>query len=90
MVIQNRNFLVILTKCLIIVYFIYIKIRCTHSDLPSVLEGLRATARFIKEPIDELILENNYLPSLPGRAFTPLKVSCFFLKIFFFFDYIFA
>ncbi|KAF7283454.1 hypothetical protein GWI33_000538 [Rhynchophorus ferrugineus] len=56
------------------------QIWCTHSDLPSVLEGLRATAKFIQEPIDELILENNYLPSLSGRAFFPLKIVRLMLR----------
>ncbi|XP_066257049.1 protein artichoke [Euwallacea similis] len=56
------------------------QIWCTHSDLPSVLEGLKATAKFIKEPVDELILENNYLPALPGRAFYPLKILRLMLR----------
>ncbi|RZC43108.1 LRR 8 domain containing protein [Asbolus verrucosus] len=56
------------------------QIWCSHSDLPSVLEGLRAIGEFIVEPIDELILENNYLPSLPGRTFIPLKVMRLMLR----------
>ncbi|XP_030753584.1 protein artichoke isoform X2 [Sitophilus oryzae] len=56
------------------------QIWCTHSDLQSVLEGLRATAKFIQEPIDEVILENNYLPSLPGRTFFPLKILRLMLR----------
>ncbi|KAK9888759.1 hypothetical protein WA026_000984 [Henosepilachna vigintioctopunctata] len=47
---------------------------CSHSDLPKVLYGLRTLAQLIQSPIDELILENNYLPSLPGRTFSTLRI----------------
>ncbi|XP_044267257.1 protein artichoke [Tribolium madens] len=50
------------------------QIWCSHSDLPSVLEGLKAIGQVMQDPIDELILENNYLPSLSGRTFVPLKI----------------
>ncbi|CAG9771960.1 unnamed protein product [Ceutorhynchus assimilis] len=56
------------------------QIWCTHSDLPSVLEGLKTIATLIKTPIDEVILENNYLPSLPGRTFFPLKILRLMLR----------
>uniref|UniRef100_A0AAR5PKM9 LRRCT domain-containing protein n=1 Tax=Dendroctonus ponderosae TaxID=77166 RepID=A0AAR5PKM9_DENPD len=56
------------------------QIWCTHSDLPSVVDGLRATAKFIQEPIDELILENNLLPALPGRSFVHLKILRLMLR----------
>ncbi|XP_063703563.1 protein artichoke [Culicoides brevitarsis] len=57
-----------------------IQIWCSHSDLPRVLGGLKNVAKVIRRPIDELILENNYLPSLPGRAFSPLKVLRLMLR----------
>ncbi|KAJ3653920.1 hypothetical protein Zmor_013145 [Zophobas morio] len=56
------------------------QIWCSHSDLPSVLEGLRAIGQLVADPIDELILENNYLPSLPGRTFLPLRVMRLMLR----------
>uniref|UniRef100_A0A336M1P0 CSON015586 protein n=1 Tax=Culicoides sonorensis TaxID=179676 RepID=A0A336M1P0_CULSO len=57
-----------------------IQIWCSHSDLPRVLAGLKNVAKVVRRPIDELILENNYLPSLPGRAFSPLKVLRLMLR----------
>lgn len=54
--------------------------RCTHSDLPSVLHGLKSVSEHIKDVIDELILENNYLPSLPGRIFSSLRVLRLMLR----------
>ncbi|XP_050309362.1 protein artichoke [Anthonomus grandis grandis] len=56
------------------------QIWCTHSDLPSVLDGLKEVAKFIPGPIEELILENNYLPALPGRTFFPLKILRLMLR----------
>ncbi|XP_065164593.1 protein artichoke isoform X2 [Atheta coriaria] len=53
---------------------------CSHSDLPRVLDGLKSLSQFISHPIDELILENNNLPSLPGKAFLPLKVMRLMLR----------
>lgn len=55
-------------------------LRCSHSDLPRVLDGLRAVGQHISQPIDELILENNYLPALPGRTFLPLRVMRLMLR----------
>lgn len=55
-------------------------IRCSHSDLPRVLNGIKATAKFIDRPIDELILENNQLPSLPSRFFSPLRIVRLMLR----------
>lgn len=54
--------------------------RCSHSDLPRVLDGLKAVGEHIKDPIDELIIENNFLPSLPGRTFFPLKILRLMLR----------
>lgn len=44
------------------------------------LAGLKAVGEYIKDPIDELIIENNFLPSLPGRAFFPLKILRLMLR----------
>ncbi|XP_055629540.1 protein artichoke [Toxorhynchites rutilus septentrionalis] len=57
-----------------------IQIWCSHSDLPRVLTGLKAVAKSINRPIDELILENNFLPSLPGRTFAPLNILRLMLR----------
>lgn len=57
-----------------------IQVWCSHSDLPRVLAGLRALARTVRTPIDELILENNQLPSLPARFFAPLQILRLMLR----------
>ncbi|XP_012274097.1 protein artichoke [Orussus abietinus] len=57
-----------------------IQIWCSHSELPKVLEGLEAVGRYASRSIDELILENNNLPSLPGRAFGSLRVMRLMLR----------
>lgn len=44
------------------------------------LAGLEAVAAEVKQPIDELILENNALPSLPGRAFARLNIARLMLR----------
>ncbi|KAF2904922.1 hypothetical protein ILUMI_01254 [Ignelater luminosus] len=54
--------------------------QCSHSNLPKVLEGLRSVGQYLQEPIDELILENNHLPSLPGKTFFPLRVMRLMLR----------
>ncbi|XP_063978385.1 protein artichoke [Diachasmimorpha longicaudata] len=56
------------------------QIWCSHSELPKVLEGLNSVSRYISRPIDELILENNNLPSLPGKVFTSLRVLRLMLR----------
>ncbi|XP_034938506.1 protein artichoke [Chelonus insularis] len=53
---------------------------CSHSELPKVLEGLKAVSHYISHPVDELILENNNLPSLPGKVFTSLRVLRLMLR----------
>ncbi|XP_015428510.1 PREDICTED: slit homolog 3 protein [Dufourea novaeangliae] len=57
-----------------------IQIWCSHSDLPKVLEGLKAVSHYIDRPVDELILENNNLPSLPGKVFATLRVLRLMLR----------
>ncbi|XP_051163678.1 protein artichoke [Leptopilina boulardi] len=56
------------------------QIWCSHSELPKVLEGLKAVSLHVSRPIDELILENNNLPSLPGQAFASLRVLRLMLR----------
>lgn len=57
-----------------------IQIWCSHSDLPRVLSGIKSTSKALNRPIDELILENNFLPSLPGRAFAQLHITRLMLR----------
>uniref|UniRef100_A0A182JC55 Uncharacterized protein n=1 Tax=Anopheles atroparvus TaxID=41427 RepID=A0A182JC55_ANOAO len=57
-----------------------LRFTCSHSDLPRVLTGLKAVSKSINRPIDELILENNFLPSLPGRTFAPLNILRLMLR----------
>lgn len=54
--------------------------RCSHSELPKVLEGLQAVSHYMDRPVDELILENNNLPSLPGKVFATLRVLRLMLR----------
>lgn len=61
--------------------FSSVSFRCSHSDLPRVLHGLKSLTEFIQSrPIDELILENNNIQMLPGRAFYPLNVMRLMLR----------
>ncbi|KAJ8876246.1 hypothetical protein PR048_024156 [Dryococelus australis] len=57
-----------------------LQIWCSHSDLSKVLAGLKAVGGQVDRPVDELILENNYLPSLPGSVFSPLRVARLMLR----------
>ncbi|XP_059608216.1 protein artichoke [Phlebotomus argentipes] len=58
-----------------------VQIWCSHSDLPRVLTGIKSVAKMMNHrQIDELILENNLLPSFPGRAFSPLRVLRLMLR----------
>ncbi|XP_021182892.3 protein artichoke [Helicoverpa armigera] len=57
-----------------------IQIWCTHSDLPQVLKGVQKVGELIRKPIDELIIENNYLPSLPGKIFQNVKIMRLMLR----------
>ncbi|KAK2575471.1 hypothetical protein KPH14_011202 [Odynerus spinipes] len=57
-----------------------VQIWCSHSELPKVLEALRMVSHYVDRPVDELILENNNLPSLPGKAFANLRVLRLMLR----------
>ncbi|XP_049865245.1 protein artichoke [Pectinophora gossypiella] len=57
-----------------------IQIWCTHSDLPQVVKGVQKVGDYIRKPIDELIIENNYLPSLPGKIFQNVKILRLMLR----------
>ncbi|XP_032682924.1 protein artichoke [Odontomachus brunneus] len=57
-----------------------LQIWCSHSELPKVLEGLKAVSHYVDRPVDELILENNNLPSLPGKVFATLRVLRLMLR----------
>ncbi|CAD1472146.1 unnamed protein product, partial [Heterotrigona itama] len=56
------------------------QVSCSHSELPKVLEGLKAVSHYLDRPVDELILENNNLPSLPGKVFATLRVLRLMLR----------
>ncbi|XP_045515611.1 protein artichoke [Pieris brassicae] len=56
------------------------QIWCTHSDLMQVTKGIQKLGQFVRKPIDELIVENNYLPSLPGKLFQGLNVARLMLR----------
>ncbi|XP_063529124.1 protein artichoke-like [Cydia strobilella] len=57
-----------------------IQIWCTHSDLPQVLKGVQKIGDTVRKSIDELIIENNYLPSLPGKIFQNVKILRLMLR----------
>ncbi|XP_023033799.1 protein artichoke [Drosophila willistoni] len=57
-----------------------IQIWCSHSNLPQIMDGLKAVERNIKSQIDELVLENNQLPALPGRFFGNLQIVRLMLR----------
>ncbi|XP_068620779.1 protein artichoke-like [Battus philenor] len=57
-----------------------IQIWCTHSDLQQVLKGVQKIGQFVQKPIDELIIENNYLPALPGKIFQNVKIQRLMLR----------
>ncbi|ALC45109.1 CG5195 [Drosophila busckii] len=57
-----------------------IQIWCSHSNLPQIMDGLKSVERNIKSKIDELVLENNQLPALPGRFFGNLQVVRLMLR----------
>lgn len=44
------------------------------------LVGLQAVGTNVTRPVDELILENNHLPSLPGNMFSALRVVRLMLR----------
>jgi hypothetical protein len=41
---------------------------------------MKVASHLITQPIDEVILENNRLPSLPGQAFGTLKILRLMLR----------
>lgn len=43
-------------------------------------EGLKVIGQYLSRPVDELIIEHNYLPALPGRAFRPLRALRLMLR----------
>ncbi|KPJ11896.1 Insulin-like growth factor-binding protein complex acid labile subunit [Papilio machaon] len=57
-----------------------VQIWCTHSDLQQVLKGVQKIGEFVRKPIDELIIENNYLPSLPGKLFQNVIIQRLMLR----------
>ncbi|EDV97704.1 protein artichoke [Drosophila grimshawi] len=57
-----------------------IQIWCSHSNLPQIMDGLKSVERNIKTKIDELVLENNQLPALPGRFFGNLQIVRLMLR----------
>ncbi|CAH0404652.1 unnamed protein product [Chilo suppressalis] len=57
-----------------------VQIWCTHSDLTQVTKGVQSIGDFVQNPIDELIIENNYLPSLPGKMFQNVKILRLMLR----------
>ncbi|XP_072162543.1 protein artichoke-like [Bemisia tabaci] len=50
-----------------------IQVWCGQSELSRIMEALKALTS-LQAPIDELIFENNVMPSLPGQVFMPLKI----------------
>ncbi|KAL9911378.1 artichoke isoform 1-T4 [Glossina fuscipes fuscipes] len=56
------------------------QIWCSHSNLPQIMDGIKSIERNIKRPIDELVLENNQLPALPGRFFGNLQIVRLMLR----------
>ncbi|XP_073995253.1 artichoke isoform X2 [Rhodnius prolixus] len=57
-----------------------LQIWCSHSELSTVLAGLKSVGTQVTRPVDELILENNAMTALPGQAFSPLKVVRLMLR----------
>ncbi|CAK1549694.1 unnamed protein product [Leptosia nina] len=57
-----------------------LQIWCTHSDLVQVQKGIQKVGQYIRQPIDELIIENNYLPSLPGKLFQNVNIARLMLR----------
>ncbi|VVC97269.1 protein artichoke [Leptidea sinapis] len=57
-----------------------LQIWCTHSDLTRVMRGIQKVGQYIKRPIDELIVENNYLPSVPGKFFQAINATRIMLR----------
>ncbi|KAK9510465.1 hypothetical protein O3M35_005248 [Rhynocoris fuscipes] len=57
-----------------------LQIWCSHSELTPILAALKSVGTQVIRPVDELIIENNEMTALPGRAFTPLQVVRLMLR----------
>ncbi|XP_050530399.1 protein artichoke [Daktulosphaira vitifoliae] len=57
-----------------------IQIWCSHGDSTTILDELKQLALSITDPVDELILENNAISSIPERAFSTLKIIRLMLR----------
>eukprot|EP00102_Acyrthosiphon_pisum_P022330 XP_016659540.1 PREDICTED: chaoptin isoform X2 [Acyrthosiphon pisum] len=57
-----------------------IQIWCSHGDSKTILDELKHLASSVTDPIDELILENNAISSMPANAFSTLKIIRLMLR----------
>ncbi|VVC38524.1 Hypothetical protein CINCED_3A023463 [Cinara cedri] len=57
-----------------------IQIWCSHGDSKTILDELKHLASSINDPVDELILENNAISSMPANAFSTLKIIRLMLR----------
>ncbi|XP_050425675.1 protein artichoke [Adelges cooleyi] len=57
-----------------------IQIWCSHGDSNTILDELKQLASSITDPVDELILENNAISSMPPKAFSTLKIIRLMLR----------
>lgn len=54
--------------------------RCSHGDLNSISNSLKTIGQSVSGLVDELILENNLLPSLPGQMFSSVRILRLMLR----------
>lgn len=54
--------------------------RCSHGDSKTILDELKHLATTVTDPVDELILENNAISSMPANAFSTLKILRLMLR----------
>lgn len=54
--------------------------RCSHGDEKTIFDELKELASVITNPIDELILENNAISSMPSNVFSTLKIIRLMLR----------
>ncbi|KAL5237361.1 hypothetical protein ACI65C_004771 [Semiaphis heraclei] len=57
-----------------------IQIWCSHGDSKTILDELKQLASSVTDPVDELILENNAISSMPANAFSTLKIIRLMLR----------
>ncbi|XP_025197984.1 protein artichoke-like isoform X1 [Melanaphis sacchari] len=57
-----------------------IQIWCSHGDSKTIFDELKHLASSVTDPIDELILENNAISSMPANAFSTLKIIRLMLR----------